>query len=296
MLEGIEIFAAVVEANGFTAAARQLGKSVSFVSKEIGLLEARLGARLLHRTTRRVSLTEDGRIYYDECRRIISAADSAARSLTEVRTKPRGRLRISAPVSFALSHLRTLLPTFMEAHPDVSVDLEMSDGLIDIIDGGFDVALRYAHLEDSGLVARQLATFPGVTVAAPRYWACHGRPKHPRDLAGCDGICFSPMRPTGRWTFKSPNDNTIVVNVKPKAICNSAEMELAIAMAGLGVTRLPGFMCVDAIASGAVEAVLHEFQGEPRGLYAVYANRDYLPAKIRVFIDHLVRALRVHQA
>jgi len=118
MLEGIEIFTAVVEANGFTAAARRLGKSVSFVSKEIGLLEERLGVRLPSRTTRQVSLTEDGQIYYDECRRIISVADSAARALAESRTRPHGQLKISAPVSFTLSHLKSILPAFMDARTD----------------------------------------------------------------------------------------------------------------------------------------------------------------------------------
>ncbi|MGI9425926.1 MAG: LysR family transcriptional regulator [Hyphomicrobiaceae bacterium] len=295
MLEGIEVFAAVVEENGFTAAARRLGKSVSFVSKEVGLLEERLGVRLLSRTTRQVSLTEDGQIYYDECRRIISAADSAARTLAESRTHPRGQLRISAPVSFSLSHLTKILPAFMAAHPDVSVDLEMSDGIADIVDRGFDIALRYGHLEDSSLVARQLAVFPGVTVAAPEYWDQHGRPQHPKDLAGCDGICFSPMRPPSRWAYTSTSGKAIVVDVNPKAICNSAEMELALARAGLGVTRLPGFMCMDAIANGTVEAVLTEFHGEPRGLYAVYAHRAHMPAKTRAFIDHVVHAMGTRQ-
>lgn len=290
MLAGIETFVAVAEAESFTKAAERLGKSLSFVSKEIARLERQLGARLFNRTTRSVALTEDGRLYFEECRQVLAAAEEAARAFRDSRTTPRGRLKISAPVSLGLSHLTYILPDFLKHWPEISIDVELTDGFVDVVGGGYDLVLRYGHLEDSGLIARKLSNFRGLLVASPAYWKSHGRPKKPADLAGRDAICFARMRNHDKWSFDSGRRKPEVVRVNPRVVCDSAELELAFAIAGFGIARLPEFVCTQALAKGELEAALERFEGEPRGLHAVYPHRDYVPAKTRALIEYLAEA------
>ncbi len=288
MLDGIDTFVRVVDAGSFTAAANVLGKSTSYVSKEVSRLEARLGARLLNRTTRSISLTDTGRLYYDRCRRIVADADEAARSVTEAQEHPRGVLKFSAPVSFGLGYLAAMLPKFLETNAEVALEIELNDRMVDIIAEGFDVVLRIGHLEDSSLIARQINVSHGVTVASPTYWKNHGKPGHPEELQGHACISYALMRAPNRWRYRDPDGAEITVNVETRVQCNSAELEAALAVAGLGVTRLPEFACARELAQGLLEPALEKYTGTEIGIFAVYPHRRHLSPKVRAFVDFLV--------
>lgn len=288
MLSGIDVFVQVVELGGFTATARQLGKSTSFVSKEVARLETRLGTRLLNRTTRSISLTESGRLYFDQCRQIVTDAIEAERSIVDRGAIPRGTLKISAPVSFGLGYLAAALPEFLDTYPEISLDLEFNDRMVDIVAEGFDVVLRIGRLRDSSLIARQINTSRSLTVAAPDYWKRHGTPAHPTDLARHQCIGYSLVPFPTRWEYRDAAGQPITVDVETRIQCNSAELECSLAVAGVGVTRMPEFACAEALAQGLLEPVLTEFAPPPLGIYAIYPQRGYLSPKVRVLIDFLV--------
>ncbi len=286
LLDGVAVFTAVVESGGFTAAAKRLGHTPSYVSKEITKLEGRLGARLLNRSTRSISLTDEGRAYFERCRSIVETAQEAESEATRGQAAPSGTLRVAAPVSFGLSHLRRILPSFIERYPDVVIDIEFNERMIDLVGEGIDVAIRIGRLQDSALVARKLGDFRGVVVAAPSYWKKHGRPQRPDDLKSHKCISYSYMADPSVWEFTADGEK-IRVGVELSAKCNSAELEVAFAVAGAGVTRLPFFVCEKEVAAGKLEIVLEEFEQEPMGLYAVFPHRLYTPAKVRCFVDFL---------
>ncbi|MCP5081074.1 MAG: LysR family transcriptional regulator [Alphaproteobacteria bacterium] len=288
MLDGVGTFVCVIDAGSFSAAAERLGRSKSFVSKQVSELEDRLGARLLNRTTRSLSLTDVGRIYYERCQRIVSDADEAVREITESNARPRGLLRFSAPVSFGLGYLADVLPEFLERNPDLTLDIELNDSLVDIVAGHFDLALRIGRLSDSSLIARQIATAQGRTVAAPDYWDAHGRPEHPHQLRGHRCITYSHMRNPARWDYLGTDTKPISVNIDVAVQCNSGELETALAVKGLGVTRVPEFACARELAAGTLEPVLEEYGGALIGVYAVYPHRRHLSPKVRAFVDFLV--------
>jgi DNA-binding transcriptional LysR family regulator len=288
MLDGIDVFVRVVDVGSFTAAAEQLGKSTSFVSKEVTRLENRLGTRLLNRTTRSISLTDVGRLYFERCQQIIVDAVEAERSVTETRAAPRGVLKLSAPVSFGLGYLAAVLPEFLDANPELALDVEFNDRMVDVIAEGFDVVLRIGHLKDSSLITRQINSSRGLTVASPKYWKQNGKPRHPSELAGHTCISYSLMPAPARWRYLDPESGPINVTVDTRIQCNSAELETALAVAGVGVTRLPEFACSKELGKGLLEPVLEQFSGSPIGIYAVYPHRRHLSAKVRVFVDFLV--------
>ena len=287
MLTGIDVFVRVVETGGFTAAARHLGKSTSFVSKEVTRLENRLGARLLNRTTRSISLTETGSLYFEQCRQIVADATQAERSISESHATPHGVLKLSAPVSFGLGYLANVLPDFLHANPEVSLDIGFDDRMVDVIGEGFDLVLRVGHLRDSSLIAKQISSSRSVTVASPHYWNQFGRPDHPAELASHNCITYSLMHAPDRWEYSSPTGRPVTVNIKSRVRCNSAELECALALAGHGVTRLPEFACASELAQGTLESVLEDFAQPSLGIYAVYPHRHHLSAKVRAFIDFL---------
>jgi len=291
LLDGIVIFVEVVEAGGFTAAARKLNHSASHISKEIGRLEERLDTRLLNRTTRSISLTEVGRAYYDKCRQIVADADDAENSLASAHDTPSGLLRVSAPVSLTHFYLNTLLPQFLNDQPKVVLDIEVNDRIIDIVADGFDVVIRTGSLADSDLIAVKIMESTSVTVVAPDYLARNGAPEHPGDLIDHTCIAYAYKQLTTRWEYPDADGSTIGVNIAPRAICNSAETELALAKAGVGITQLPSFACAAELEGGALVQILAEYQKPPTGIYAVYPARAHLSAKVRVFVDFLVERL-----
>ena len=288
MLEGIDVFVRVMDAGGFSAAAKSLGRSTSYVSKEVTRLEARLGVRLLNRTTRSISLTDEGRRYFESCRQIVADAEEAALGVTGAQSAPSGLLKVSAPVSFGLGHLAGVLPEFLKEHPAVTLEIDVSDRMVDVVAEGYDVVLRIGSLQDSSLIARRINTARGLTVASPAYWARHGKPQRPTDLAGHACICYSLARMPHRWDYVGEDGKSISIEVAGRVDCNSAELECALAVAGVGVTRLPEFACAREVAEGRLEPVLQEFARPSMGIYAVYPHRRHMTPKLRAFVDFLV--------
>ena len=292
-LDGMATFVQVVEAGSFTAAATVLGHSTSFVSKAVSKLEDRLGVRLLQRTTRRLHLTEVGQIYFDRCRQIVMDAEDAEQAVTAQQETPRGKLRVSVPVSFGLGYLRKQLPIFCDWYPEITMDIELNDRMVDVVADGFDAVIRVGDLDDSDLTSRRIGSSRGLVLAAPDYWDRRGRPSHPSELAKHDCISFSLMSMPDRWSFVDPSGKTVNVDVKIRLQSNSAEMEAAMAVAGLGITRLPAFSCTDELDKGLLEPALTDYEGSPLDIHVIYPNRRHLSAKVRAFVDFLSDRLAV---
>lgn len=287
LLDGIVVFAGVVEEGGFSAAAKRLGHTTSHVSKSVAALERRLGVRLLNRTTRSVSLTDDGRAYYDRCRVILDVAEEATALAEERRVTPTGILRLNAPVSFGLSHLSRLLPAFLATYPEVTLDVELNDRMVDIVAEGFDLAIRIGALDESSLISTRLGQSRGVVVATPDYWDRHGRPSRPSDLRHHACISYSNLAAPQDWVFQTAPGIEETVKVPIRALANSAELETAFALAGTGATRLPAFTCQAEIDAGELEIVLADYETAPMGIFAVYPHRAHLSVKVRAMVDFL---------
>ena len=288
----IPVFVAVVEKGGFSAAAVALGLSKSAVSKRINRLEAQLGVRLLHRTTRRLGLTEAGERYYDNAVRALEAANRAEDAVTELQGEPSGRLRISSPMSFGRLHLAPMIPSFLQRYPKLQLELVMDDKKVDLVAAGIDVAIRSGAggLPDSSLVARKLVPLRHVVCASPRYLEDRGAPQAPAELAERNCLLFSYSSDAGEWAF-SRNGETASVSVSGNYQVNNSEALLAALREGLGIGRVPTFVAGPAIQSGELVAVLPEWQLPEHALYAVYPERAYLPAKVRAFLDFAVEYL-----
>jgi DNA-binding transcriptional LysR family regulator len=286
-LTGMAIFARVVEAEGFSAAARQLGLSKSAVSKQVARLEDRLGARLLNRTTRRLSLTEVGAAFYERCARILAEAEAAERAVTRLQAEPRGTLRVNAPMSFGVRHVAPAIPAFVARYPDVSVDISLTDRLVDLVDEGYDLAIRIANLPDSSLVARRLAPARFVVCASPDYLARHGAPAQPRDLARHNCLTYSYAAVGDEWRLRGP-DGEVRVRVTGTVRANNGDVLRAAALGGLGIVVMPTFLVGDALRSGALASVLPDYRVRETAIHAVYPHGRHLSAKVRAFVDFLV--------
>lgn len=289
-LSGIAVFAQVVEACSFTEAARRLGMSKAAVSKQVSRLEERLGARLLNRTTRKLSLTEVGSAFYERCARIVAEAEEAELAVTRLHATPRGTLKVGAPVNFGMQYLAPQLPAFMSRYPELRVDIEFNDRFVDLVEEGYDVAVRVADLPDSSLIARKLAETRAVVCAAPSYWDTHGRPEHPHDLAKHNCFAYSYLSTRNEWRFSGP-EGPVSVRVSGSLTANNGDVLRQAAVAGVGVVAAPLFMACDDLRSGALEPVLPDFEADTRGVYAVYPHNRHLSAKVRAFVDHLVETL-----
>ncbi|MBO6946482.1 MAG: LysR family transcriptional regulator [Rhodospirillales bacterium] len=285
-LEGMSVYAAVVEAGTFTGAARQLRISKGAVSQQIQKLEDRLGVRLLNRTTRRLSLTDEGRAFYDHCRRILDEARDAVDALDSLGTQPRGLLRVNAPMSFGIMHLGPAVADFMAAYPEIEIDLELNDRQMDVVEEGFDVAIRIARLPDSSLIARRLAPCRRVVMASPAYWDRMGRPEHPNDLKAHDALIYDYLSDPDTWTFKGPAGR-ISVTVSGRMRANNGEVLLEAAKRGLGVDFAPTFFCCGEIRKGELEVVLSDYEDDPISVYAVYPHKRHLSPRVRAFVDFL---------
>ena len=288
-LTGMAVFARVVEAGSFTAAATQLGLSKSAVSKTVAVLEDRLGARLLNRTTRRLALTEVGRAFYERCARIVAEAEEAELAVTHLQLTPRGTLRVNAPVSFGALHLGPALPAFLARYPDLRVELELSDRFVDLLEEGYDLAVRIAEaLADSSLVARRITVNQMVVCASPAYWQRRGRPRVPQDLArhACVTYAYNPT--PHDWPFVEGGQRPSSVRVSGPLHTNNGEAALHVALAGLAVVRLPHFICASDLAAGRLETVLDDAMPAPNAIYALYPHSRHLSAKVRALVDFLL--------
>lgn len=284
-LGAIVAFVRAAELRSFTQASRVLGITASGVGKSIARLETSLGVRLLHRTTRRIGLTDDGAVFFEQCRRILDELASAHDLISNRGAAPRGRLRVSVPITIGKRIIIPALPRFLAAHPDVDLDVCFSDRRVNLIEDGIDVAVRIGHLADSSLVARPMGHQQILTVASADYVAENG-------IASLGDLalrrCFSFKLPsTGReraWTFRLDGR---AVEWRPRSFLtlDDGEALVAAARAGLGVTQVPSYMADDALATGELVEVLPNLRSLPEPIHAVFASRRNLPARTRAFVD-----------
>lgn len=292
LLDGMVIFAQVIASGSFTKAADISGHSTSYISKEVNKLEERLGMRLLHRTTRSISLTPEGELYYQQCQQIIDNAVSAEALLAGHQIEPQGNLRISCPVSFGLSQVRPKLAEFIAKYPKVNVELDLNDRKVDLISEGWDLLIRASlELEDSSLISRKLTTAKSLTLASPAYLKKYGTPNTPEELSNHDTISYSNLKQPNVWSYPDGNGKLLDVNVKSRLISNSPEMELALCVAGQGITRLPSFNISDELESGALVQLFPDLPSIELGVYLVYPSRKHMSSKVRHFIDFMVDTL-----
>ncbi len=283
----IETFVRVAETRSFSEAARRLRIAKSAVSRQVSALEAELGARLFHRTTRSLHLTEAGRAYFERASRILSDLDDADRAVSRLQAAPRGRLRISAPMSFGFLHLTPALADFLRLHPEVEMDVAMNDRVVDLVNEGFDVAVRIGILEDSSLIARRLAPARRAICASPDYLATRGAPRTPDDLKSHSCLVNSNL-PAGReWRLTGPEGAVRPIGVNgPLSVNNGDAMRVA-ALRGLGLASLPTFIVGADLKSGALVSVLDEFIPQDLTISAVYPHTRHLSPTVRAFVDFL---------
>jgi DNA-binding transcriptional LysR family regulator len=285
-LNAIEAFVRVVELGGFTAAAASLRKSRAMVSKHVLDLEERLGARLLHRTTRRIGLTEIGRIYYERCVQLLDDLAEADAAVTAQQSSPRGTLRLNAPMSFGTMHLAAAVADFSALHPEVSVDMALNDRIVDLVEEGYDVAVRIGRLADSTLIARRLAPCRMAVCAAPAYLARHGEPATPADLSGHNCLSYTLMAQRDEWRFEG-SEGAVSVRVSGSLNSNNGEALAAAARRGLGIIVQPTFIVGEDLKAGRLVRLLADYRHYEPAISAVYPHARHLSAKVRSFVDFL---------
>ncbi|NOY72676.1 MAG: LysR family transcriptional regulator [Gammaproteobacteria bacterium] len=284
----IPVFVAVVESGGFSSAARKLNISKSAVSKRITQLEDKLGVRLLYRTTRQLSLTEAGEHYYENAVKALAYANEAEDSVTQQQATPQGRLRINVPMSFGRLHIAPLIPPFLERYPNIHIDMVMDDRVVDLVESGFDLAIRGGDLSDSSLISRKLMPLRLVLCASPDYFAQHNMPQTPADLIDHNCLLFSYS--VSQWDF-TKQGKIERVRVSGNYQANNSEALREALLQGTGITRIPTFVVRSDIAAGRLNVVLGEYQMPIKAFYALFPKRQHLPAKVRVFIDYIVECL-----
>jgi len=284
-------FTKVVAAGSFSAAAREMQVSQALVTKQIQDLESWLGARLINRTTRRLSLTEIGAAFYERTARILEAVEEARNAAGALQTVPRGRLRINAPVSFGLLHLAPVVADFLQRFPDVSAEILVNDRVVDLLEGEFDVGVRIGRLCDSGLIARRIAPIRLAVCAAPDYLARRGTPRTPDDLAKHDCLEYTYFESRGEWRLLNPDGKEIVVPVSGRYLANNADVLRTTAIAGGGIVLLPTFIVGEDLRAGRLVRLLPDHPPPEQGLHALYPPGRHLSAKVRSFVDFLVDRL-----
>jgi len=292
-IDCMRAFVATVGANGFAAAARAMDVPRSKVSKQIQALEEAIGVQLLQRTTRSLHLTEAGAEYYEAARELLASLDETEQRARDGVGELRGVLRVNAPMSFGLRRLGPLIPLFHQQHPNVELQLVLSDQQVDPVRGGFDVTIRIASLPDSSLVARLLAPAPRIMVASPAYLARAGTPQTPKDLTNHQCLNYGYLQ-SGVSLQLSNGKEAQRVNVTGPLHANNADLLAQAAQAGMGIALLPDFIVEDALAAGTLVPVLCEWQAPAISINAVYPSSRRVPQKTRAFIEFLVKALAVH--
>ena len=284
-LDGLKTVIAVVETSSFTAASERLGMSKALVSKYVGEVESKLDIRLFNRTTRRLALTEAGRRYYEQSVILLEQYSVLVDSVTGEQTKPRGLLRISAPVTFGEMELSPLLPEFLALYPDLKIELVLTNSAIDMLEEGIDVRLLIGGVDDSSMVARHLKTFPLVLSASPAYIRKNGLPKTPQQVGEHSCIIDSNFRIGKQWPIISPQGVADNIEVKSSISANSPQAVREIAIADGGIAMCPSFIVEDAIKDGRLLTILPGYTTLEFGLFAIYPHRKYVAKKVRCFID-----------
>lgn len=284
--EGIKEFVAVVEQGGFTAAARSLSHSVAHISRQVGALENRLDAKLLHRTTRKVMVTEEGQLFYQHCRHLLEGLDEAERALSRLQSHPSGKLRLTAPVSYGERYIAPALHDFMRRYPEIQAELHLTNQSLDIVDLGFDLAIRLGMLEESRLVARKLAQRSLYVCASPDYLARHGQPHTLAELRHHNCL----LGTLDHWRFDEAERHRNV-RVRGNLRCNSGAALLDAALKGMGLVQLPDYYVEEAIAEGRLVEVLHPFREQHEGIWALYPQNRHLSAKVRLLVEYFGEVL-----
>ena len=288
-LTDVAVFVRVVERGSFTLAAEELELSRAVVSKYLTRLEARLGARLLNRTTRRLSLTEAGAALFEASRGAIERIEEAEAAVAQLQSEPRGRLRVSAPMSFGILHLGPAIAGFASAYPRVTLDIHLDDRYVNLVEDGIDVAVRIGVLTDSSLVARKLGTTRAVACASPEYLAQHGEPETPEDLAAHNCMVYSYLSSANVWRFTAPDGREIPVAVNGTFRINNGIVLAEAAAAHHGVLMTPSFYVAPMLRDGRLKRILTGYGLKELGIYAVYPQRDHVPPKVRAFVDFLAQ-------
>jgi len=283
-IDAMQAFVTVADLEGFAPAARKLGVSASNVTRLIAALEQRLGARLLQRTTRQVALTDAGARYLERARRILADVEEAEGSARDERTRPGGRLVISAPIGFGRLHVSAVVTAYLKRYPEVSVDLRLSDRLINLVEEGTDLAIRIGHLPDSALVARHVGGMRRIVVASADYLARRGEPKTPAALASHDTIQFGAMTAAPDWRFVD-HGREVRIATAPRFSTNSADAAIQYAEAGGGLTRVLAYQAAESLKAQRLQIVLAAFEQPALPIHLVYPTSRLLSAKVRTFID-----------
>jgi DNA-binding transcriptional LysR family regulator len=291
-LTEMQAFVTVVDQGGFTDAARKLSVSKSAISKHVAALEDRLGARLLNRTTRRVSATEIGLAFYDRAIRVLSEAEEAEAMVTSMQDAPRGDLRVSAPLSFGLRRVTPAVAGFLKAYPDVTVHMVLDDRFAELVADGFDLAIRIGELADSSLRARRLGQVQLMMAASPDYLARHGTPDTLHDLQEHQLLHYSNSSTGNVWRLNGPNGEERQIRATGRLSVNNGDALMQAALAGIGIATIPDFIIGDALLTGKLVEVLPETRRPPIGVHAVYPPGRFTPPKLRAFIDCLAESFR----
>ena len=284
-------FSSVVEAGSFVGAADALGLSKTAVSRYVGELEQRLEVRLLHRTTRKLSLTQDGEIFYARCKELLSGIDEAEAEVGSRTGEATGLLKVTVPVSFGVLHLAEVWGAFKARHPKVTLDVTVSDRVADLVEDGFDLAIRIARMPDSSLVSRRLGSTRVVLCASPTYLQSAGTPRHPRDLAQHAVLAYSHWSDRDEWVFEGP-EGTVSVRTQPVIRSNNGDVCRAGALQHQGIILQPTFLVGRDLAAGTLVELMPAYRSIELGIHAVYASRRHVAPKVRMLIDLLVAWFR----
>jgi DNA-binding transcriptional LysR family regulator len=288
-LDGMRLFVKVAELGSFSAVAQQMNVARSVVTRQVAALEAHLGTMLIARSTRRLSLTSAGASYLDKCREILGLVEAAEAGLSEERQAPRGHIRVTLPFSFGLRQMMPMFGEFMAANPEISIELDFNDRRTNLIEGGFDLAIRIADRLEPGDVARKIGSSQEVIAAAPDYLERHGRPKHPRDLARHE--CFGYLLAArSSWSFIIDGE-TRLFPVSGRLQANYGDALLDAAIRGLGITRTPTFIAEQAVREGKLEILLRTFPTPALGIYAIFPSNRYVPHRVRVLVDFIAQRI-----
>jgi DNA-binding transcriptional LysR family regulator len=284
---GMAVFVEVVDANSFAGAARRLGMSPAMVSTHIQALEQRLGVRLLNRTTRRVNVTEVGQDYYERSLRILADMEEAERAAGDLQTAPRGVLRVTTSVSSGMRYLGSAIADYLVAYPDVSVELNLDDRYVDLVEQRFDLAIRMGHLADSSLIARKLGSVASVLCASPAYLETKGVPQTPRDLSKHNCLIYTYATRQNVWHFFDHNGGQEPVRVSGRFLANNGDVLLNLALKDIGVILLPHFIAESDLKTGRLVRLLPDYETQQIPVNAVYPHSRYVSAKTRTFIDFI---------
>lgn len=282
----MQVFCTVVDKGSFVGAAEPLEMSKAAISRYVSGLEERLGVRLLHRTTRKLSLTEEGRQFYHQAREVLTLMDQAEEAVSSSAPEPTGVLRINAPVSFGVLHLAPIWAGFMKAYPNVELDISLNDRLVDLVEEGFDAAVRIARMESSSLVGRRLASTRMCLCASPDYLASHPEINTLADLENHGVIAYTNFASGNEWLFEGPH-GTETVRTRSIVRCNNGDTCHSIALAGGGIALQPSFMVAEDLRKGDLVEILPAYRSVELGIYVVYPSRKHLATKVRVLINFL---------